>query len=872
MQRLNQLKDIGKGLASGIMNKSQKLAKEVSSHVRQATAKRYRIGRHQIQEIKKLSEGGYAFVYLVKDVETDQQYALKKLLCQDKERLALAKREVSILKNLPPHKNIVGFIDSEIIDLADGRGCEVLILLELLPGGHLVEIMQKKGGELSFEEIMRMIRDICQAILHLHSQNPPVAHRDLKVENVLLAGDGNYKLCDFGSWSTKPIDLGNAPREEILKAEEQFERFTTLMYRPPEMADPYAGLLVNEKVDIWMLGCILFTLAFYRHPFQDVGALAIVNANYSFPQRSRFDEKFHDLIRWLLDPNPLTRPSITEVIEVVKNYRSLDRIPFNPARPPIKRDTDSPHERVNISPIPVRDLPVPQQQPPQQQQQQRRANPASASAAGGNSYTSSPVDQAKINARKQPTRQEGGLGKLGALLDWHDDGSSSSTASSRSAVSNKPQRSPPSATAAASAVTTTSFGFDEQTDFASFTNTDSNNNNYNNYNSNNSNLNSSGGLTFTANFEDSNNYDWTSFTAQSDAPPAQVVTVTSPAPVHTPVKVTHASLLDFADPTAASSSPSSGAAFVDNSFTADFSSFTDASSFTAPNGSYNSSNGFNSSGGMSSSATPTNNNFSAGADWASFNDTPSASASPAASFTTSNSSSVKASPSPSQSPSQSPPPPVVLIPTPVMSPTPSPVPSPSASPPPARPQQQQQQPTKSPFGSQNGPSVGTTGSVDKSNLSALYGLSAPSAPAAYHHLPDPAEVLGGPRPPATGRGGMRPMGGMGMGGMGHAHPGMRPAGMNVGMRPMGGMGMGMAGGMPPMGGMGMSTSPYGSMSGPSTSPYGSSSGISSTHGSVGYTARPGAPSNVNAPKPASSSGPVSMDSLLSANVNTLNLK
>ncbi len=41
------------------------------------------------------------------------------------------------------------------------------------------------------------------------------------------------------------------------------------MYRAPEMIDPYLGFEVNEKVDIWMLGCVVFTLLTAKHPFQD---------------------------------------------------------------------------------------------------------------------------------------------------------------------------------------------------------------------------------------------------------------------------------------------------------------------------------------------------------------------------------------------------------------------------------------------------------------------------------------------------------------------------------------------------------------------------------------------------------------------------
>ncbi len=116
----------------------------------------------------------------------------------------------------------------------------------------------------------------------MHEQSPPIAHRDIKIENILRKGN-LFKLCDFGSCSTDVIVLEDYPAQMFYKLEELFEKNITPMYRPPEMADLYRRKTISTKVDIWMLGCVAYTMCFFKHPFLEGSKLAIAEANYNFP-------------------------------------------------------------------------------------------------------------------------------------------------------------------------------------------------------------------------------------------------------------------------------------------------------------------------------------------------------------------------------------------------------------------------------------------------------------------------------------------------------------------------------------------------------------------------------------------------------------
>ncbi|CAH1966775.1 unnamed protein product [Acanthoscelides obtectus] len=149
----------------------------------------------------------------------------------------------------------------------------------------------------------------------MHSQNPPIIHRDLKIENLLISAESSIKLCDFGSATTDiytPDTTWSANQHTSL--EENMARFTTPMYRAPEMVETWNNHYVGPPVDVWALGCILYTLCFMKHPFEDSAKLRIINANYTLPADSRYN-CFHDIIRGCLQANPNHRLTISGVLE-----------------------------------------------------------------------------------------------------------------------------------------------------------------------------------------------------------------------------------------------------------------------------------------------------------------------------------------------------------------------------------------------------------------------------------------------------------------------------------------------------------------------------------------------------------------------------
>lgn len=111
-----------------------------------------------------------------------------------------------------------------------------------------------------------------------------------------------------------------------------------MMYRPPEMIDKYKRFNVSCKVDVWMLGCVAYTLVYAQHPFVDCQKLAICNAGYQFPQNHAVavPEKLKDLIRLCLVADPEQRPNVPKLLSVLDNYHMIPSVNLTEAAMQVK--------------------------------------------------------------------------------------------------------------------------------------------------------------------------------------------------------------------------------------------------------------------------------------------------------------------------------------------------------------------------------------------------------------------------------------------------------------------------------------------------------------------------------------------------------
>ncbi|EFQ97981.1 nak/nak-unclassified protein kinase [Nannizzia gypsea CBS 118893] len=286
------------------------------------------VGGHRVVVEKYLSEGGFAHVYVVrlsKPVDGVETAVLKRVAVPDKASLANMRTEVETMKRLKGHKHIVTYIDSHASQLKGG-GYEVFLLMEHCAGGGLIDFMNTRlQNRLTEPEILKIFGDVTEGVACMHYLKPPLLHRDLKVENILISGNGPsrcYKLCDFGS-AAPPRPAATSAAEGRL-IEDDVQRHTTLQYRSPEMIDVYRKQPIDEKSDIWALGVLLYKLCYYTTPFDEAGQMAILNAKFKYPAYPPFSDRLKLLIATMLKEHPKDRPNIYQVLRETCHMRGKE--------------------------------------------------------------------------------------------------------------------------------------------------------------------------------------------------------------------------------------------------------------------------------------------------------------------------------------------------------------------------------------------------------------------------------------------------------------------------------------------------------------------------------------------------------------------
>ncbi|MFL5562626.1 MAG: protein kinase domain-containing protein [Gemmatimonadaceae bacterium] len=222
-------------------------------------SERYRI-------LREAGRGGMAIVYVGRDLRHGRDVAVKVVRPELTTASGRSRflREIEIAARLR-HPNIVPLFDSgEVVDATNGAGGAMLYYVMPYEEGHSLRERLERDGPLPVDEVVLILRDVCEALAHAHRHG--IVHLDIKPDNVLLSGR-HAMVTDFGVARAVSEATTGVPRQPNGHAA------GTAAYMAPEQRAGDPG--VDHRADIYSLGVLARELLTGEKP----GALPHVRPN-----------------------------------------------------------------------------------------------------------------------------------------------------------------------------------------------------------------------------------------------------------------------------------------------------------------------------------------------------------------------------------------------------------------------------------------------------------------------------------------------------------------------------------------------------------------------------------------------------------------
>jgi NIMA (never in mitosis gene a)-related kinase len=219
--------------------------------------------------------------------------------------------EVNIMKKLTEfnHPNICKLMKYFVHVNEEKNNLVLCLVLDYYSAGDLNQYLKKQrklnNKCLAESHVIHLFVQICLGMLHLH--NHKILHRDIKPSNIFLSSDNRIKLGDFG------ISCYLSPDNNNLAA----TRIGTPVFLSPEIC---RGELYSSPTDIWQLGCVLYELLTFSHPFNGKTLSSLVKTitqgKYKpiSPDNTGYSTGLIAIITDCLHLTPSSRPTIEEIL------------------------------------------------------------------------------------------------------------------------------------------------------------------------------------------------------------------------------------------------------------------------------------------------------------------------------------------------------------------------------------------------------------------------------------------------------------------------------------------------------------------------------------------------------------------------------
>lgn len=255
--------------------------------------------------IEEIGSGGCGTVYKVKSNIDQNIYVAKKINVRHltQKQLKETLSEVYIMKDIQ-HDHIIKFYSSFV------ENQSLYIIMEHAESGDLHQYYRQQRQKKRFIKesfLWKVMLQTCLALQYLHSIKH-IIHRDVKPLNLFLSGSLQIKLGDLGM--SRIVD-----EEEMLQT-----NVGTPAFLSPEQIKrrPY-----DFKVDVWGLGCVMYSLAALKPPFKGDNILELSRSivqDEATPIPKHYTPKLRSLILSMLSKSAFSRPSISEILSSIPEH------------------------------------------------------------------------------------------------------------------------------------------------------------------------------------------------------------------------------------------------------------------------------------------------------------------------------------------------------------------------------------------------------------------------------------------------------------------------------------------------------------------------------------------------------------------------